>query len=189
MDPLAGLRNQINRHELDALVWPDDGTGCPVKVGDTFALRSCAIEITRTHRARAQGKMIWRAEFERLIGDKVTLLDRQGKGYVTDLRATMPTREDPHVTTLCLTEERDLCEPEGVAPHEIATFTGSKQARLRHEYEMTDARLALDAEPLEKRIARVLSAVEAGLPVGRELRAVMGKLAEAERKIGLRRAA
>lgn len=198
-DPLAGRREAINSGAIDHLVWADRGKGCPVNVGDTFTLRVCWIEITRTKRQRSAGAFIWLAWFDRVIrnADKVNLLDARGGGYVSDLSSAIKTHEDPHATTIVVLEgdqamgiaRRDPPEPEAVPAHEVGTTMHDGQGQARWDAEITQARLALDSEPIDRRIRRVLELAENGAPVSRQIRVIVRQLAEAERKIGLRRAA
>lgn len=64
-DPLAGLRETINRGELKVLTYPADRP-CPVKKGQTFKLRSCQIRIEKVRRRLARGKAEWVANFVRI---------------------------------------------------------------------------------------------------------------------------
>jgi hypothetical protein len=199
-DPLAGLREKINEGAVEAIVWPDDGSGCPVKVGEIFQLRTCAIEITSTRQhKKGSGKFIWRAEFIRYSrgGDRLHLLPRAGGDYVHQLpgegerdptlKLDAPGGIDQEVLDRNLGHAPP--EPEGVPPDEIPRYSGSKLARARYEREMTEARLALDEEPIAKRMQRVLEAQAHGANVGREVRAMLGLLSRAEEKIGARRVA
>lgn len=192
-DPLAGWRERINTGEVDAVWWLDDGTGKPVETGDVFQLRSCAIEITRVHRAQKGREFIWRAELIRTPrrADPVRLLAvgaGNGHGYVSDDEGAITLEDvDPDVLEVNLGEWP--CEPEAVPRDEIDNYTGSKLARARYEHEMEAQRRALDELPIAARVARILEAAENGQPVGREVRAILGKVAAAERKLGLRRVA
>lgn len=137
-DPLAGQREAINRRESEHLIWPDNGQGCPVKVGEVFALRTCHIEITRTHRARKAAKLIWRAEFSRYYtDDRVWLLDRQG-GYADTEAAAMREQDDPHASTIASLDPLDNpanlggpLEHEAVAPYEIEELPMVIEAQKR----------------------------------------------------------
>jgi hypothetical protein len=80
-------------------------------------------------------------------------------------------------------------EGAAVRPHEIPELTISIEAQERYDEAQAEIRQELDEMPLHERVRQLEAFERKGANVGRELRAVRGKLAEAERKVGLRRAA
>lgn len=193
-DPLAGMREAINRGDVDHLAWTDVGKGCPVEVGQCFALRVCWIEITRRERKRSDGEFIWLAFFNRVFhnADKVNLLDRVGGAYTDDVNASIRTHEDPDASTIVLLEPdeamgiapRDPPEPEAVPPHEVGTYIGDMVARQRYEHEMTERRIALQQQPLEVRLALVRRAANAaGVDLTRQFASIEQRIKAAESKV------
>ncbi len=197
-DPLAGKRAAINAGELDALLWSDDGNGCPVAVGDVFRLRSCHIEITRVHRVTAKGSWSWRAEFRRQLHEaRLYLLTRgagDGHGYATDPARALRAQDDPNAATLDQiaaddrsTAHRDLGdppEPEAVAPHEVATLPRTVAAQIRWRQ--------VHDEEVERRLDRSMSsklrevrirARQAGVDVSEEMDAIEQATERARLKI------
>lgn len=197
-DPLAGKREAINAGNLDRLLWPDSEEP-PVQVGELFKLRMCWVEITRVHRVQPMDSdWQWRAEFTRHFpADRPYLLGP--RGYVREPKSAVSAQDDPNPGTLDKVNPEDRSEehraageppePEAVSPHEVGSTTGDLVARRRYEHEMESRRLELEAMPLERRLSRILALAESGVNVKRELKAIRGKVAEAERKAGVRRAA
>lgn len=200
-DPLAGRREAINERRIDVLVWPDDGTGCPVEVGQVFRLRTCNIEITRVSRLMKPAR--WKADFRRHFREGRPRFMKYGHGSSLEEREGMVSGEEWGATTLQtvinpedrgrkdnLRVDAGPREPELVPADEIPDLAESRKAQLRFEQEMTRRRLDLDCEPLSRRVARLLALHESGeVNLNREFKAIAGKVAEGERKAKLRRAA
>lgn len=196
IDPLAGKREAIAAGEVEHLTWPDTGDGPPVTRGQIFQLRSCHVEIADVGRRRKEGSFIWLAmlRVEWLSSDRIRLLPRSPtstEDYVSDPDKAAGLRPPEGYDQELIDHNFGHYppEPEAVPKHEIPRYLGSKAARKRHEDEMIEGRLALEAEPIARRIARIEEAERNGAPVGRQLKAIFGQLAEAERKAGIRRAA
>lgn len=206
-DPLEGYREAINEGSITVLVWVDDGKGKPVEQGQLFRLRSCHVLITRIERKGPKGgPWVWVAHFDRLNPDRVNLL-RHGRGYTADEKEAMKVHDAPVAEALTLVElepdpkepggaealasqRQDPPEPEAVDPREVANYSGSEIARRRYDREMAEQRLALEQLPLHERLRRFLELAEQqGVDVNRQVRAITGKVAEGERKVGERRAA
>lgn len=161
-DPLAGIREKINRGDLDTLLWPDEGKGCPVEVGDVFQLRSCSIEITGTRRVqRGRSEWLWRATFRRVYrSGRIYLLAArgagdEGHGYVSEDKAALSSGEErPDWDPV----EGDRVpvgpppEPEAIPPHEVRDLPTSVAARAR----FAEQRLDIDAKRAERSISHEL---------------------------------
>lgn len=192
-DPLAGVREQINEGELDVLVWPDDGTGCPVEVGQVYPLRSCAIEITGTRRfQRGRGSWFWRATFERIYPSRRVYLlaargaGDEGHGYTTEKGALESGDERPEWEPL----EGDTVpvgsppEPEAVPPHEVKDLPTSIASRRRYE-EQHQADLERDlSRSLTSRVREVvIRAQRSGVDVSDEVAQIEEAAERARRKV------
>lgn len=215
-DPLAGKRNAINAGTLTVLEWPDDGAGCPIEQGKEFRLRECVITIGKPRRVRKGGEFVWQVGFAReaTTPHRRFFLVRgrgaTGRGYDHDPASTVSADDDHLDATIDLKEEDDPREkerrkamtapepypvegpppePEAVNPAEIGNYTGTRDARQRYQRDIAERQAALDSLPLDERLRRILALDGAGANVKRELRAIAGKVAEAERKAGVRRAA
>lgn len=139
-DPLKGVRNAINKGERTSLAWPDEGKGCPVEVGQSFALRSCYIQIASTKRVRRGSKWLWTATFKRYVPERVRLLARgggmDGRGYVDESRSAMAAQDADASTTLIeLWRDNPLNlgpppEPEGPPEDVLREFNYSARCRL-----------------------------------------------------------
>lgn len=198
-DPLAGKRAEINAGERDSLMWADNGTGCPVQLGQLFPLRSCAIEITRTHRVRKGRDWYWRAEFRRVHTDNRPLYLHRVTGYTHDERQAMPA---PELKADAPAEARGsggwgvevpeherpdlsvVAEPEAVQPHEVADLSASREARQRYEQAQAEAAAAFAALPLSERVRRL--ELLGGRQARRQLRAIRAQVAEGEKRAGIR---
>lgn len=165
-DPLAGVREALNRGECSSLFWPDEGKGCPVEVGQLFSLRSCGIEITRFERMRKDGKWFWRADFIRYarFSDKPYLLSKSG--ITSEPRYAVRAQDDPNPGTLdrplSAEQESDAHrnagpppEPEGIAPEDVARLPSSLEAKQRYELERAEVRRAEVQAPLSERVRRL----------------------------------
>jgi hypothetical protein len=97
LDPLAGLREAINKGEGTSLFMPDAGgkSPCPVEIGQVFVLRTCGIEITAKQRVRRDGRPQWRVDFLRIRRDnsKPYFLKRGGD-YTHDPDLAMRSQDD-----------------------------------------------------------------------------------------------
>lgn len=203
-DPLAGRRQDINEGRASALVWPDQGKGCPVEVGQVFPLRSCRIEITRIERRRREGKWNWLAFFARYTPDRLHLLTRgagsTGTGYITELKdeeQAQRAQDDPEAATLCAADPlgrpdpnlRSAPEPEGVPREEIPNYLGSIEAQQRYELDMAERRVAEAAAPLEERLVRLREmAGRRNIDITSDLFVIEQRIEKAEAKV-LERAA
>ncbi len=162
-DPLAGYREAINAGECDVLTWRDTGEGSPVKVGDTFKLRACSIEI-RSLRRNGRGQVWhWVATFERFVrAEKLYLLTPgagDGHGYTTSPERAHRSGEEAEANpspaemaaglAADVRDVRHPPEPEAVPPHEVRNLPTSIAARARYESERHDA--------IEKRLDRSLT--------------------------------
>lgn len=170
-DPLDGLREGLNRGTLQRLVWPAGAEGCPVKVGQVFVLRSCAIEITRTQRRREKGRMVWVAWFTRYRREGRPQLLRRGAGYTTNLRGGMKAQDDPNAATLSRVDPDERSEahraageppePEPVPRGEVealpSTLAASRrfaQLRLAEQRRRRLDQLAGQIKAIQKRAER-----------------------------------
>lgn len=176
-DPLAGRREEINEGLAYSLMWRDTDDGCPVEVGQVIELRSCRIQITKTHRIQKDRKWWWRAEFRRYVkGQRPQFLDRRG-GLTTDRKQAMAAQddEDPGTLRVIREDERDLVaavahaglgeqpEPEAVPDHEIADYNGSREARQQYALDMAERRVVEESIPLSERIRRLEECVDVDL--------------------------
>lgn len=189
-DPLAGRRQDINEGRASGLEWPDKGEGCPVEVGQTFALRSCWISITRIQRIQRKGGWKYLALFNRYTPDKVYLL--APTGYTEDeeqaLRAQHKTVHHPF-DNLVDRNLRQPPEPEGPPPEEIPNYIGSLEAQQRYERDMAERRMEEAEAPLEQRLARLREQSRLrNIDISSELRVIEKRIASAESKV-LERAA
>lgn len=179
-DPLEGRRQGINSGELKQLSFKDEGQGCPVKVGDTFEMRSCHIEITEiTRRKRGRGESAeWYfvAQFTRYRkASKPYLLGPHG--YTHDpkqaLKANLVEEADPREP-----------EPEAIPPHEVAELEGDKDAYHRRWLAMAEARAAHEALPIEQRLASVKRAAqEQRIDLSSDEQVIKQRLSKMERKV------
>lgn len=197
-DPLAGKRQAINDYDLYSLLWPDRGEKCPVQVGEIFELRSCFIEITKTHRITHEGEKKWRAAFTRIAKriDRPLFLSRVGD-YTDDPDQAVGLREDvfhasaPNLDAIeeearsdAHKNEGDPLEPEPVPPHEVRDLRGSRDAQQRYLRDMAEQRGTEECAPLEERLARLREASrQRHVDVSGELRIVEKQIAKAERKV------
>jgi hypothetical protein len=200
-DPIAGQRQAVNDHKAASLLWVDSGQPCPVSVGDIFELRSCRIQITKTHRIKHGGQPKWRAAFDRYDrkSDRLHLLTATGD-YTEDPDLALGLREDVHdAATLDPIAEEDRShehknageplEPEAVPPHEIPHYQGSVDARHNYLLEMSKERMAEQAEPLELRLLRLRQEARSRhVDISSEVRVIEKRIEAAERKV-LERAA
>lgn len=212
--PLAGKRQGINEGEVYSLVWPDTGDGCPVEVGQVFNLRSCRIEITKTHRIQKkvdwefEGEPMWagwywRAEFasyRRSVAPQ--FLARRG-GLTTDRKQAMATQDDPDPGTLRVIgeDERDPVAatqhaalgqpPEPAVPkHEVPNLQGSRDARQLYERDMAERRMLEANASLEDRLVRLREvAGQRHIDISSEMRVIEQRIASAEEKVLERSAA
>ena len=179
-DPLEGRRRGINSGEVKQLSFKDDGSGCPVSVGDTFELQTCHIEITDiTRRKRGKGELAeWYfvAQFTRYRkASKPYLLGPHG--YTHDpkqaIKADLVEESDPQEP-----------EPEAIPPHEVAELDGDKDAYHRRLLVIAEARAAHEALPIEQRLASVKRAAkEAHIDISSYERLIRRKVQEIERKV------
>lgn len=131
-DPLKGKREQIRAGELDHLNWPDDGNGCPVQVGEVFALRNCHIEITSVKRVQKgkgeSSEWVWLAFFDTYHTERPYLLS--SRGYTTSPHQALKAQDDRHRFA-----SQDVAgqppEPEAIPPHEIAALPSTVAAKAR----------------------------------------------------------
>ena len=206
-DPLAGMRQAINDHELSSLFWPLKVDGveqrCPVSVKQVFELRSCTIEITRIERTTRLGEKVWRAAFARFDRkpDRPLLLAPLGSGdshgYTNDPKRAAGLGEDvfgeaPETIDAVKEEDRTLehrnagepPEPEAVPGHEIKDYRGSRDAHQRFQLELGADRVAEQEAPMEVRLAR-LRAKSRGrnVDISNDLRVIEKRIENAERKL------
>ncbi len=204
-DPLAGMRQAINDHELGTLLYPLFVGGqeqrCPVQPGEVFELRRCVIVITRIERTkRKSGERVWVALFDRYArnaGDERYLISRTTGKYTADPDEAIELGEDvfhQSPATLDVVEEDDRTpahknageppEPEAVPPYEIKHYQASQEAFARRQLELGAERLAEQCQPIEVRLAR-LRAVAPGrnVDISSEMRVVEKQIAKAERKV------
>jgi hypothetical protein len=202
-DPLAGKKQAINEGSAYSLMWPDTGKGCPVSKGELFELRSCRIEITKTHRVKKDRKWWHRAEFARYPkSTKPVFLARRG-GLTPDRKQAMAAQDSPDPGTLRMIQDDERSpvaaaqhaalgappEPEAVPKEEIAAYEGSREARQRYELEVARQRAAEAKAPLEVRVARLREASAAHhVDISSEMRVIEQRVEAAERKV-LERAA
>lgn len=184
-DPLKGKRAQIRAGELDHLNWPDDGNGCPVEVGEVFALRNCHIEITSVKRVQKgkgeSSEWVWLAFFDTYHTERPYLLS--SRGYTTSPHQALKAQDDEHRFA---SQEVDgqPPEPEGVPPHEIGTYTGDRDARHRYLLAIAEARAAHEALPLEQRLASVVRAAdEQHIDISKDAQVIKQRLSAMERKV------
>jgi hypothetical protein len=180
-DPLAGQRRAINDRETERLLWPDEGKGCPVEVGEVFKLATCHIEITRCQRVQRGREWLWRSEFRRIYGDGgVFLLSRAG-GYTEDPKLAMRAQDDPEAGTVTgdpLENPRNTespPEPEAIPPHEVATLPTSVAARVRFER----LRAAASAARLQRALIEEIRRADLGIVEIEELREAVRERREA----------
>lgn len=201
--PLDGKRQAINDGEAYSVMWRDTGQGCPVKVGEIFELRSCRIQITKTHRVKKERKWWHRAEFDRYKrSTRPEFLARDG-GVTTDRKKAMAAQDDPEPGTIRVIhdDERDPVaatqhaslgaapEPEVVPKDEIATYTGSREARQLYQREIAEQRSTEETAPLEERVARLREVSAARhVDITSDMRVIEQRVEAAERKV-LERAA
>jgi hypothetical protein len=212
-DSLAGKREGINAGEVYSLIWLDDGSGCPVETGERHELRSCRIQITKTHRIQKkqawefEGDQLpagwyWRAEFETYWKVSGTpFLARRG-GTTSDRKQAMAMQDDEEPGTLraISEDERDPVAatqhaalgspPEAAVPkHEIPNLLGSREARQRYEFDMAERRMQEADAPLEQRLVRLREmASQRHIDITTDLRAIERRLGKIEDKV-LERAA
>jgi hypothetical protein len=204
-DPLAGMRQAINDHELSTLRWPliVDGVeqSCPVAVGELYELRTCHIEIVRIERTKgARLSRRWLAFFarhEKRIDKPMLLSAGTAAPYTDDPAQALGLREDVfHGSALTLDaveeEERSAehknagepLEPESVPPHEIRHYRGSRDAHQRRLLEVGAERVALQAAPIEERLAALRKASSLRhVDISSDLRVIEQRIAKAERKL------
>jgi hypothetical protein len=160
-DPLAGKREAINAREIHVLIWPDDGTGCPVAQGQLFQLRSCAIEITQIRRVkRVGGFWLWQAHFRRLYraSRPYLLAERgpgdEGHGYVRDEKGAMSAGDSDRPEWEPVEGESVPSgpppEPEAVPPHEVEELPTTVAAQARYRKQRS--------EDIERNLDRSLTA-------------------------------
>lgn len=169
-DPLAGKREAINARQIHVLHWPDTGQGCPVKEGELYPLRSCAIEITQIRRIkRGRGEWLWQAHFRRMYrASRPYLLAAkgpgdEGHGYVRDEKGALAAgnTDRPEWTPI---EGESMPsgpppEPEAIPPHEVEELPSSIAARARfHQLRSEDIERNLDRSiTAQIREARVIA--------------------------------
>lgn len=190
-DPLAGQREAINRGEVERLLWPDEGKGCLVDVGDIFKLRTCHIEIVRRRRVQSGRNWFWRAEFTRRYPEgRVHLLDRKGS-YTDDPEQALRAQDDPDAATIFTAEPMENPqnlsappEPEAIPPHEVATLPSSVAARARFEalrqHDEQQRRVCQLSDKLRSLQRR---AERDGLDLGPEIDGVALAIADVERRV------
>lgn len=187
-DPLQGQREKVNSGAKTRLVWEDAGDPCPVKTGEVYELRSCSIEITKTHRSQTEGKVRWEAEFTRYNrgGDRVHILGASS-GYTSSPMGAMKAQDDPDAATLVRLDSPNLGpepEPEAVPPHEIGTYKGDAESQQRYLLAIAEARAAHEALPIEQRLASVKRAAEERhIDISSEERVIRQRLAKIEQKV------
>lgn len=190
-DPLAGKRQAINDAKLFDIAWPDTGDGCPVEIGETFQLRSCAIEITRTQRVRTGGKWHWRASFTRYPKMGRPRFLAQRGGTTTNPLAAMAMQDDPDAGTLQPVPDSLGPPPESAPDHaDVPDLKPSREARQRYERDMAERRVQEATAPLEERLARLREmAGRRNIDISSELRVIERRIAAAEGKVSERAAA
>lgn len=191
-DPLAGKREAINDRQVDVLIWPDRGRGCPVVVGQVFHLRRFNIEITRIERLLKPRPARWKAEFTRIHREVTTVkLLKPGHGDTSDPRHAMTSGEEYGSPTLCSVDPLENVHnlappPEGEIPpaDEVPDYQTSRENQRNYEQQMTRARLDHERLPLEARLAIVRRLAEAeGVDLGRQLAAIEQRIKAAESKV------
>ncbi len=156
LDPLKGHREQLNRDEIDSILWPDTGQGPPLEVGQVFNLRSGGVEVSRVHRVRKGREWFWRAEFIRIHRARLWILAPRGD-YTNDPRTGLPAGDDLELATTTLsvtTRPAHPPEPEAVPPYEVKRLPTTVEARER--FEATRRR-----EADHRRVARAASRLRA----------------------------
>lgn len=177
-DPLKGKREGLNSGELKQLTFHDKGTGCPVKVGDVFKLRSCRIEITEIQRnQRGKGELaewFFVAQFERFYQSKPYLLGP--RGYTHDPKQALKANRD-------LGDAQEP-EPEAVPPQEVGALEGSNDAYHRHILVVAEARAAHESLPIERRLASVRrAAADAHIDLSSHEQVIKQRLSAMERRV------
>jgi hypothetical protein len=193
-DPLVGQREAINRGELEHLLWPDCGKGCPVEVGQVFSLRRCGVEITRTHRVQKGRRWMWRAEFTRIEREaRPGFLDRRRGGYVGRASDGMQAQDAIGATIDAVSpaersqEHRDAGEPpepEPVPSGQVAQLPSTVAAQAR----FARLRRQVDQERRVRHLAGKLRRLQkraemGGIDLSRQIEAVEKALADAESAI------
>lgn len=174
-DPLAGLREAINKGEGTSLFLPDPGgrSPCPVEIGQVFTLRACGVEITTKQRVRKDGKPQWRVGFLRIrYDDSKRYLLKRGGGYTHDPKLAMRSQDDLQVAATLDIIHPDARseahrafgeppEPEGPPPHEVASLSATMKARLKHREQQAAERAEQNARADARRVGATMRDVAA----------------------------
>jgi hypothetical protein len=153
------MREEINDGSVSALWWPVSlYPDCPVLPDDSFALRSCRVQITSTRQVRRDNQVFWMALFDRHGPERVYLLGKNG-GYVEDSKAAMTAQMDVNAGSpreLWRDNPMNLGpppEPEAVPPHVVDQLPSSKASKMRHQKQKgEEAQDAQDRKDGERRL-------------------------------------
>ena len=189
-DPLAGFREEINSGDRDHVTWPDDGSGCPVEVGEVFRLRACTVQVAHTKRVQRGRDWLWLARLRVLRPDVPIMLTR-GLKLTKDPRQALRGQDEHGSTTLQSVEPLDNPqnlyappEPE-VVPHSVVKeLPSTVAARARFE----EARQETIRQNLDRSLASQLREVgvrarNTGVDLGREYEELEDVLARMKQKV------
>lgn len=196
-DPLAGHREALNEGRVSTLFLKPDGDelGCPVEVGEFFALKKCGVEITRKEKLKQDDEWTWKVDVLRIRKASKPRFLKRGGGYTHDPDLAMRSYDDVRAAATIdaiAPDERSEAhkaagEPlEGEPEDDVTLWHGEASQRARERYALAQFQVRAEEreQPLLERLARIqIQARERHMDLSSEERVIERRVRAMEAKL------